>query len=273
MPSEEEEKLKTSLLKNTLNICIGHLPFPEAFTRYVDLMLTPVPLHSGAKTIHIPDDTWGPYGDTLSEYAQLFWLLDHLDEIACDYQYLRIFHYRRFIAPTRPASAVQASNQPWARIVRADELGQCEDAFARHGGSELFNTPVHFKQGVVDQYARVHVREDMLNFARFLWHSKILPDREVAAFVAMKHFIPSSSIATYGVASFRRLFSLLRSAAGFMDSPDYQRREGYQRRAMGFLLERLNSYLVLTFMAKRLLPTAHGQNMVISDATLISATS
>lgn len=273
MVPEEVEKLKLVRLENTINICIGHIPFPEKFLRYVDLMLSPVPLQSGATTVHVPDDTFGPYGDTLSEYAQLFWLLDHLDKIASGYQFLRVFHYRRFIAPPNQASGVLATNQPWSKAIEANKLGQFEAAFARTCASELFNTQVHLRHGMLVQYAHSHVLEDMLNFARFLSRNEILPDQQVAAFASMQRFIPSSSIAIYSVESFRRLFSVLRRAAGFMESPDYQRREGYQRRAMGFLLERLNSFLILTFMANRLLPSTHGQNMVISDSPLISATS
>lgn len=258
---------------NTINICVGHIPFPAQFTQYVDLMLTPVPLQTGAKTIHVPDDTFGPNGDTLSEYAQLFWLLDHLDDIAAGYQYLRVFHYRRFIVPALPAPAAPASNQNWAKVIQAHELGQFESAFHRVCQSELFNTQVHLEHGVLVQYAKAHVLEDMLNFARFLSNREILPEQQVAAFASMRRFIPSSSIATYRVQSFRALFTPLRRAAGFMETPCYRRHDGYQRRAMGFLLERLNSYLVLAFMANRLLPPAQGQNMVISDVPHISFTS
>lgn len=236
-------------------------------------MLSPVPLNTCSRTIHVPDNTFGPYGDTLSEYAQLLWLLDHLDDILAGHRFLRVFHYRRFIAPIRPAQAASALNQPWAMVIQANELDQYESAFDRSEESELINTQMSFDQGVLGQYAQVHVLEDMVNFGRFLAQAKVLPGQQVLGFMNMKTFIPSSSIATYGKENFRAIFSVLRRAAAFMESPYYQRREGYQRRAMGFLLERLNSYLVLLRMAQGRLAATQGQNMVISDELSISTTS
>ncbi|MET4579415.1 hypothetical protein [Ottowia thiooxydans] len=258
---------------STINICVGHRTFPENFARYVDLMLSPVPLNTRARSVHVPDNTFGPYGDTLSEYAQLFWLLDHLDDILAGHRFLRVFHYRRFIAPKKPAQAAPAINQPWAMVIQAHELDQYESAFDRSEETELTNTQISLDQGILGQYAQVHVLEDIVNFGHFLAQAKVIPDQQVVGFLNMTAFVPSSSIATYGKENFRAIFSVLRRAATFTESPYYQRREGYQRRAMGFLLERLNSYLLLLLMAQGRLGATQGQNMVISDELSISTTS
>lgn len=257
---------------NTINVCLGHLPFPEPFSDYFDVMVSPVILPVNKPAAYVPDSLYGPNGHTLSEYAQLFWILDNLDQLTAGYDYLRILHYRRFVCNFRPEGAEMSSNQTWAIAIRKDGLAPYAAAFDRVSTGELFNTPVDFGMRMIGQYAVVHVLEDLLNFTKFMIQRGILSREQAVGFLEMQTLVPACNIATYKIESFRTIFSVLKKASEFMYSPDFVMHQGHQRRAVGFLLERLNSYILLMRMHHGSLPQAFGQNVVISDTPMVQAT-
>lgn len=235
-------------------------------------MLSPVPMPGGAGTAFVPDSYFGEHGSSLSEYAQLLWLFENIDNICSGYEYIRVFHYRRFVAINRPTKASQALNQPWSTVVKGSDLGEYEIDFDRNSNTELFNSRFIFERSVLYQYADAHILEDILNFARYISRRKILSDINVAEFLSINTMIPSCSIAVYKVATFKILFSFLRQAGEFINSDDFRVRAGYQRRVMGFLLERLNSYLLLALIGNKKVVGKFGHNIVISDSPEVTLT-
>lgn len=257
---------------NTLNVCLGHLPFPQTHERHIDLMIAPR-LIAGPKRLALVEDSYfGPHGSALSEYVQLLWLLDKLQPLAAGRDYIRIFHYRRFVSPEPPPVGQRSSNLPWATTIRAADLDAFESSFSRVSQGELFNTPVQFHGGMLYQYAQSHVLKDMLNFARFLTETAILSPLECAEFLSMQLHIPSCNIGVFTKASYAEIFSVLRRAASFLDSPHFIQRSGYQRRSVGFLLERLNSYLIIRRIRGGTSLSSFGHNLVISDTAVVSGT-
>jgi hypothetical protein len=258
--------------KNTLNVCLGHLPFPHSHWDHIDLMIAPR-LIKGQKQLALVDDSlFGEHGSALSEHVQLLWLLEHLDEVSVDCSYVRIFHYRRFVSRKEPCVGQRSSNHPWSITISEADLDAFAADFVRFSDSEVFNTPVQFNGGMLGQYASAHVLKDLLNFTNFLIEAGIFSQKEAAEFLRENIEIPSCNIGTYKLETYREIFSTLRKAADFLYSNFFIAREGYQRRSVGFLLERLNSYLILKMIRQGLVIANFGHNIVISDDAVVSIT-
>lgn len=259
-------------MPRTFNVCLGHLPFPQSHERHIDLMVAPVLIAGPRRLALVEDSRFGVHGSALSEYAQLLWLAEHLQSLAGDCDHVRIFHYRRLVAAAAPTVGRRSSNLQWATVIQPSELDAFEAEFDRVSRGEVFNTPVQFQAGMLHQYAVNHVLEDMLNFAKFLTAQGILSDTECAEFLAARVHIPSCNIGVFTTRCYAEIFDTLRSAATFLDSPYFVLRPGYQRRSVGFLLERLHSHLILRRIAAKRSPPAFGHNIVISESDVVSHT-
>ena len=254
---------------NTLNICLGHLPFPIEFHQHVDLMIAPRAVAGPYRVIVVEDSYFGEHGSSLSEYVQLLWLYDNFEKIVGTYDYIRIFHYRRFVAREKIG---RPSSHEWAHWITKDELSKYSKEFSRHSTRELFNTPHKFSQGVRGQYETAHILEDFINFSDFLFESGIQTSKEATSFMTSSTLIPSSSMGTFHNTTLRRILMTLKDAAQFLKANYFVPRAGYQRRVVGFLLERLNSYLILARIQSGLSDANFGHHTILSDGPLIGIT-
>jgi hypothetical protein len=84
--------------------------------------------------------------------------------------------------------------------------------------------------------------------------------------------IPTSSIGTFRSTTLRQILKTLKEAAEFRKTCHFIPRVGYQRRVLGFLLERLNSYLILDRIRSGLSDANFGHHIIISDGPLIKWT-
>ena len=251
-------------MSKILNICIGHKPFPQAYVHYFDYMLSPFPIASEGRVKVVSQYLFGENGPSLSEYAQLFWVLANLDHLLDGETHIRIFHYRRFVSDGQTGLG-ETCSLPWAKTVREDQLELFSQDFARSGGSEMVNTPSAFPETILGQYASVCHLEDLLDFARFLIKENILSASDAAQFLLGNVLIPGSSIGVFSVENFRKIFSALFKASTFIKEPSYIARTGYQRRNTGFMLERLNSYLIIKGINEGSLEPKTGVHMIVSD--------
>lgn len=258
--------------KNTLNICLGHLPFPATHAHHIDLMISPCLVVGAKRFALVEDKKFGPHGSALSEYAQLLWLYEHLDEVAAGYEFIRIFHYRRFVSVTSPTVGNQSENLVWATTISSEHLDAFEADFGRYSECEVYNTPAQFATGMLGQYALSHVLSDMLRFTDFLLKNRLMNSGEAVDFLHQSMLIPSCNIGVWRVDTYRLIFEILHNAAQFLYSQDFVNRPGYQRRSVGFLLERLNSYLLLKSMQIDPGRGVYGHNVVISDSPVVSHT-
>jgi hypothetical protein len=254
-----------------LNICLGHKAFPFRFQSYFDYLISPIPVSGVEKLILVPDEMYGPRGSSLSEYAQLFWLYHNLNKISSSATHIRTFHYRRFVAADR-ANVGRPCSLPFAYIISEDELGQFSSDFDRHRVGELMNAPYTFRGGVITQYASSHLLEDFIDFSKFLHQKNILSQRHIIQFLRENTLIAASSIFLLRITNFRWITSILLKASAYMNEENFIERDGYQRRNMGFLLERLNSYLLLEGMRQGIIEKNTGSHMIISEDSQISIT-
>jgi hypothetical protein len=256
---------------NTLNICLGHITFPVSFEGYIDIMLSPKEIQTASKLVVVPDSTYGDSGSALSEYAQLFWLYDNLGRLASGYKFIRIFHYRRFVSPSPPPVGMR-SNQWWSIAIAPAQLHHFGAAFSRSVDQEFANRPVSFPGGVLGQYAAAHHLQDMLRFTEFLCAQRILDPKSAAEFLRADVLIPACNIGVFKVRTFQEIYRYLRPVSDFLRSPLFIPRQGYQRRSVGFLLERFQSYLILRHIRNQGRQMNFGYNMIIADTPTIHNT-
>ncbi len=250
---------------NTLNICVGHKPFPKLARHYIDITIAPNLVASDRTCIILPDESLGNLGGALSEYCQLLWLWKNLDSLAPDAEFIRVFHYRRFCAASPMVMLGTPAAQPWSYVVTEAMLQEYAHDFYRSTDRELYNAAINLKTGMLSQYAQAHVLEDMLGFASFLIDANVMDAGVVADFLRGEIVIPACNIGVFRRDNFDWTYSILSRAAGYLKQASFVRRTGYQRRNMGFLLERLHSYLLLHLIRSGRFHGRGGVNIVISE--------
>jgi len=255
---------------NTLNICLGHIAFPERFRDHVDLMVAPRVIAGGRRLVVVDDSYFGENGSALSEYVQLLWLFEHFDTVVENFEYVRIFQYRRFVSPDEIG---RPSAHPWEpRWIRPKEIGRHRGAFSRSSTVELFNRPVELPGGMIGQYADAHVLTDLLNFSRFLIDNDILNSESVARFLSQARLVSACNNGVFHRHTLKEILATLKRASAFVYAPDFVPRTDYQRRSVGFLLERLNSFLILERTRSGLSEPNFGYHILIGDSPVVSRT-
>jgi hypothetical protein len=257
-------------MSTILNVCIGHKAFPTQCAHYFDYMLSPFPISTDDRFFVVSHRVFGENGPSLSEYAQLFWLLENLDQFLRDHTHIRIFQYRRFVSDGQTGLG-EPSSLPYAKAIKEDQLQAFHGDFARSGGGEIVNAPYKFAKGILAQYADSHALGDFLDFAKFLDRQTILTTFQITDFIRGEVLIPGSSIGVLTVENFKMIYALLFKASAFMNDASFTARTGYQRRNMGFLLERLHSYLLLKGIREGKITKRTGEHIVISEGLRIGS--
>lgn len=259
-------------MNNTLNICLSHIALPSFLRRHTDILMSPNLVTGGMVVVHLPDYLSSPHGDTLSEYAQLMWLSENFEKVCDGYEFLRIFHYRRFTSIHQHSAGQPSTNLPWARVIDSNELESFESDFSKSSTHEVYNTLTTVPTGVLGQYSANHDLLDYIEFTKFLIESQMMTHDQGVLFLRQDQFIPSCNIGIFHKPRLQVVLSILTAAAEFRKSPNFQRKNGAQRRSMGFLLERLHSFLLLQILEIDSQAIKIGQNYVLADETTVKAT-
>ena len=187
------------------------------------------------------------YDSSMSEYYYLFAMRRVLDA-SPPYDTIAISQYRRFVA--NRAMGAAATNQPFARVIDVatagqDEVGELIQAKA-HGWliSSIWN------MFVTSQYAKSHILRDWYRFLADAQDGGALAAEDVAGAGLEMRFLPSSSIGVFPAIHLREILVTLEACAITFAHGGFVERGGYQRRVIGFCLERLQSYLILKTLAR-----------------------
>lgn len=250
---------------NTFNVCLTHVDVPSFLLDKADVVITSSSSITGEKSIYIDKNEFGINGVTLSEYAQLFALRSFLINKAISSDYVRIFHYRRFVS-IGTLTLARSKNLYWSYPIRDSDCFLFEKDFSGISNMEVFNTPIEFPDSLLNNYQREHFLGDLLLFSEFLIEKGILSTLDVANFLTLKFMIPACSIGVYRASTLTEMLNLLFLAADFRSHKNFVRREGYQERNMGFLLERLQSFIILKYISAASPAHVFGKNIVISDS-------
>lgn len=246
--------------------CIGHKAprfHPPVNFTYVS------PIGQGIEgEIVIPDDWLGSefYGDTLSEYAQLFGLADRLKDCRAGESIL-LFQYRKFLALTN--AGTKSANLPYASVCSAAEASQAfpaEASFAEIGDSVLLGPAIKI-DSMARNYASYHVADDFAALCISMRDSGEFTLAQCRKFIETDILFPAPSIGIFHVDLYVDHMEKLERVWKHYAANFFTRREGYQRRVGGFLMERLHSFLITQDISLGLFRFVQGHQLIISEST------
>ncbi|WP_322857622.1 hypothetical protein [Mycobacterium shigaense] len=125
----------------------------------------------------------------------------------------------------------------------------------RSGVEFLVAHPLYFENSLVGQYATAHHRKDILDYASLAVELGVLDKGSASKFLSARHFIPGG--AQLGI--YPKSWLLDATSAIELVSRQFLQRYSrrlekydiYQIRAVGFLSERLGSFLLLSHLIER----------------------
>ena len=187
---------------------------------------------------------------------------------------LTICQYRRFTL--REIIGAQSENQPFARVIDGDTAASpaVGDLCLPREGNWLLGSVLHIEPTLLYHYHLHHPLRDLLRFLSDAVDAGALTDADVAALLLQKFMIPAPSVGTYPTEAFLETFECLEKASLAFSRGGFITRGGYQRRAIGFCMERLNGYLFCREALKRGqdLNRILGSTTIVSDDTVVRHT-
>lgn len=208
----------------------------------------------------------------IGEYYFLFCLLKTLESQQLPPR-ICITQYRRFVV--NQALGTPSSNSPHARTLPADQAGKASIAHLMKPktGDWLVGSLLSTKS-VMAQYARHHPLRDWLRFLADAIDGGAIEQATALEASLANQLIPAPSVGTFPSAVFLSHLRILRGAALSFRNHGFIARDDYQRRAIGFCLERLHSFLILKtlFRTRSGFQDSVGFQIVVSETQRVVAT-
>jgi hypothetical protein len=186
-----------------------------------------------------------------NEYASLFHLKNVYDNSKNLDELITICQYRRFVFNRKIGR--QSIKMPWCTVLTNKEIKSfnvTDEYLPLTGNSYLLGSAIEVPS-ILQQYAGAHFIRDILQFTSTLIDLEILTNEDAFYFLNSKYLIPSPSCGTFTLGCFIEIFKTLELAAlGFWRNGYKCYDDQYQSRVVSFLLERLNSFLLLSYLSK-----------------------
>jgi hypothetical protein len=207
----------------------------------------------------------------IGEYAFLFAarrnMISELNETTT------IVQYRRMVI-NRPLG-VNASDNLFSRVITINELNNAINL-------ELFSPKKNWLissifgpiENVLTQYSSVHILRDWMRFCADAIDFGVLSNVEAFEASQTKFLIPAPSNGTFPTKILIDHLSRLESMALAYLKSGFLERDGYQRRSLGFCLERMHSYLILKHLLENGINPAEveGYHTVVGDGFSVKPT-
>lgn len=178
----------------------------------------------------------------IGEYATLFALRRVLaDTTAPEGEMVGVSHYRRF------AVTIRAKALAWdgKAATPAEFAKMSRDRFLPPWGTILHPHLIRVEPSMVAHYSRYHHTRDLLTFMGLAVDMGVVDDREVGTWLGGDVLIPAASVGVFPLAWWSDTMAALEEVAMAFLATHALPREGYQRRAAAFCLERLHSLLLV----------------------------
>lgn len=212
--------------------------------------------------------------DTLvGEYYFLFLLRRQIENLPT-IESVTISQYRRFVTAvpigltsenlpySNVISSIQASDPTITQLIRPKKDGWLLS-------SEFKNSP-----NVSFHYSKYHILRDWFRFLSDAFDSNLLSQLEITEASLVDRMIPAPSNGVFPAKLFIEHLKRLEACAIAYKKNGYLQRDSYQRRVIGFCLERLHSYLLLSTLARLKISYSDvsGRQVVVSENTAVKPT-
>lgn len=208
--------------------------------------------------------------DVLSEYLTLFMLRRKLEEEKRSDGRITICQHRRFVLNT--ALGQEAQNLPSSRMIPPEIAANLDPIMLEpRSGDHLIASPLVLSTTILDQYHLHHPLRDLLRFLADVVDANLLSSHDAHNVLNLKVLIPVPSCGVFPISAFLKIFGLLERCACAWHAGGYVPRDGYQARSTGFMLERLNSYLLIRYLSEHGIDFAQvvGHTTVVGEGNVL----
>ena len=209
----------------------------------------------------------------IGEYYFLF-LIRRQIENQTSLKSITLSQYRRFA--TVRSIGQPATNQPYANLISKTEASSSnlENLIVAKKDGWLLSSLFAASPNVAYQYSRHHILRDWLRFLADSFDAGLLTQAEITESAFINCLIPAPSNGVFPVQYLIEHLIKLEACARAFVHGGYQPRDAYQRRVIGFCLERLHSYLLLASLSKLKINfnEAAGQQIVVSETDAVKPT-
>jgi hypothetical protein len=229
---------------------VAYRPLEWPLPDFMEVVST-CPAGDGVTDLSVTYPQFAGRDPVLGEYATLFAVRRVLEEAkqrgeSSGDGMVGISHYRRFAVSrkTGTPSYVYGAVRPgeFARLPR--------DLFVPKGKTILFPTPVLFSTTVLAQFAGYHHARDLLHFMALAIDLGVVTNEQVTGWLSGKVMVAAAAIGVYPEDWLVRALTDMEAVVDAFESTVAIPRDGYQRRAIAFCLERLHGLLLSGLIEK-----------------------
>lgn len=208
--------------------------------------------------------------NVLSEYLALFMLRRKLEAESITDGHITICQHRRFVLNT--AMGEKAVNLPSTQMINAQAAADLNtELLMPVVGDYLIGSPLMLGTSILKQYHVHHPLRDLLRFMSDLIDAQLLTAADAHNLLNMNVLIPAPGCGVFPIKTFLKIYALLEKCALAWHASGYVPRTEYQARSTGFMLERLNSYLLICYLAETGLDfqKVAGHTTVVSESNVL----
>ena len=192
----------------------------------------------------------GLSSEFLSDYYALFSLRHFLEKNNAIPDLITICQYRRFVINVDIGKPFQ--NAAYCNQIHPDSVENInlKSLVVPTYGQWLFGKALRLNEGIIGNYSHYHILRDLLHFITNCIDANIIDNQIAYNILTQKVFIPAPSVGTYPGSWFINSLRILEAMAFEFYKNGFIARDGYQKRSIGFILERVLSCMIFEELKK-----------------------
>ena len=211
--------------------------------------------------------------ELIGEYFFLFLLRRKLQKIG-GIESVTISQYRRFVAIN--SVGLQSDNMSYSNVINSNQASDPSIASLIYPKKDGWLVSSEFKNSpnVSFHYGKYHILRDWFRFLSDALDANLLNQLEATEASLVDRMVPAPSNGVFPAQYFIEHLSRLEACALAFKENGYIKRDAYQRRVIGFCLERLHSYFLLSSLAKLKINfnEVAGRQIIVSEGTAVKPT-